>query len=398
MKVLLIDVNCKYSSTGKIVYSLFQNLKEEGHEVAVCYGRGSVINEEGVYKFGLDWETYIHAGISRITGRNGYYSFVSTLRLIKFIAEFKPDIIHIHELHGYFVNIASLITFLKKQKCKIVWTFHCEYMYTGKCGYTYECNRWLNKCGNCPDVKGYPKSLLFDRTKEMLKHKKHYLDEFDFTIVTPSKWLADKTRVSFLGEHEIKVIHNGIDVYGIFRPMDILPDLAKEIPKRSKIILSVAPNIMDSRKGGNYVLKLAEMMREDDAFFVMVGADETKKYSNNVYMIQRTKNQEELARWYSFADCFLICSTMENFPTTCLEALSCGTPVIGFDCGGTAETACEPYGHFCDFGDLNGLRRIIQKHTSSHDFSELVRKYAEDNYDMKIMSNQYIDLYKNLLK
>ena len=143
MKILLIDACCKYGSTGKIVYSLYQCIKQSGHTVAVCYGRGEEINEPNIYKFGLDWETYLHAGLARLTGKNGYYSPLSTKRLINYIEKFKPDVIHIHELHAYFVNIYPLLEYIKKKKIKVVWTFHCEYMYTGRCGYSYECNKWL---------------------------------------------------------------------------------------------------------------------------------------------------------------------------------------------------------------------------------------------------------------
>ena len=156
MRVLLIDVNCKYSSTGQIVYDLFRRLNEDGHDAAVCYGRGELIKETGIYKFGIDWETRIHAALARITGLNGYYSFFSTLRLIKFIEKYKPDVIHIHELHAYFVNIKMLVEYIKKKKIKIVWTFHCEYMYTGKCGHAHDCLRFLEGCGNCPLVRDYP--------------------------------------------------------------------------------------------------------------------------------------------------------------------------------------------------------------------------------------------------
>lgn len=171
-RILLIDVNCKNSSTGKIVYDLYQNLRNDGREAAVCYGRGEKIEEENIFKFGLDWETNIHALCARITGYNGCYSYISTWRLIRFIDEFKPDVIHIHELHAYFVNIRPLLSYIKKKNIKVVWTFHCEYMYTGKCGHAYECTKYQKECGNCPNPKGYPKSLFFDRTREMFQMKK----------------------------------------------------------------------------------------------------------------------------------------------------------------------------------------------------------------------------------
>ncbi len=271
-RVLLIDVNCKGSSTGKIVYDLYTNLRADGRTAAICYGRGENIEEENVYKFGLDWETNIHAGLSRITGYNGYFSYFSTKRLIKYIEKFNPDLIHIHELHAYFVNIKPLIEYIKAKNIPVVWTFHCEYMYTGKCGHAYECKNYQHECGDCPAVKGYPKSLWFDKTRQMFEMKKNLLGNWKFTIVTPSHWLADRVKTSFLKNKDIVVIHNGIDT-NVFHPVDA-SDLKKElkIPGDCKLVLAVAPNIMSESKGGKWVLKLAEKMKNENVFFVLVGA------------------------------------------------------------------------------------------------------------------------------
>lgn len=271
-RVLLIDVNCKFSSTGKIVYNLFKGLKEDGREAAICYGRGDEIHEEGIYKFGLDWETNIHAGLARITGYNGCFSPLSTKRLIAYIEEFQPDVIHIHELHAYFVNIKPLLEYIKKRKIKVVWTFHCEYMYTGKCGYTYDCKKYMSGCDNCPAIKEYPKSILFDKTKQMYLIKKKLLDDMDVEIITPSKWLADRVKLSFLKDKKIRVIHNGIDI-NIFHPMNV-DDLKKQlnISPKDKVVIAIAPDIMIERKGGKQVLKLAKSMIDQSVVFVLVGA------------------------------------------------------------------------------------------------------------------------------
>lgn len=270
-RVLLIDVNCKFSSTGKIVYNLFKGLKEDGREAAICYGRGDEILEDGIYKFGLDWETNIHAGLARITGYNGCFSPISTRRLIAYIEKFKPDVIHIHELHAYFVNIKPLLEYIKKKKIKVVWTFHCEYMYTGKCGYAYDCKKYISGCENCPAIKEYPKSMIFDKTKQMYLKKKQLLEDMDIDIVTPSKWLADRVKLSFLKDKNIQVIHNGIDI-DIFHPMDTV-DLKQQlnISKDEKVVVAIAPDIMIERKGGKQVLQLAKQMSDQKIVFVLVG-------------------------------------------------------------------------------------------------------------------------------
>ncbi len=277
MKILLIDVNCKYSSTGKIVYDLYTNLRKEGHKAAICYGRGKSIKEPGIYKFGLDWETYLHAALSRVTGYNGCFSRFSTKRLIRYIDHFNPDIIHIHELHAYFVDIVPLISYIKKKKIQVVWTIHCEYMYTGKCGHAYDCEKWKTECGNCPYLRDYPKALFADRTKEMFRWKKKLLSDLDMTIVCPSEWLAERVRQSFLKDKRIVVIHNGIDT-SIFHPVEA-DSLREElgIPEGNKVVLSVAPDIMSERKGGKWVLKLAERMEDEKVTFVLVGGVTRRK-------------------------------------------------------------------------------------------------------------------------
>ncbi|MCR4566528.1 MAG: glycosyltransferase [Pseudobutyrivibrio sp.] len=405
MKILLIDVNCKYSSTGKIVYDLYKRLNADGHEARIAYGRGDVIDEPGIYKFGLDWETKIHAALARITGKNGCYSPKSTARLIEYIKEFKPDLIHIHELHAYFVNHEELLRFLKEQQIPIVWTFHCEYMYTGKCGFAYECQGYRSGCGNCPYIREYVSSLKLDRTAKLLAEKKASMEGLNIkSIVTPSKWLADKTKETYLYKYNIQVIHNGIDTDGIFYPRPADPKLRRQygIGEKDKLILAVAPNIMDVRKGGQMVLDLADTMQ--DTQFVLVGADETKRYSNNVQLIARTKDQDELARWYSEADLFIICSKAENFPTTCIEALCCGTPVVGLDECGTKETAPEPYGTFVKVdiaGDadvkyaatLEALKAATSTQLERGLTAEDIRKFAVDSYDNRVMYANYLQIY-----
>ncbi len=398
MKVLLIDVNCKKGSTGKIVYDLYKHLKDDGHEAAVCYGRGEVVKEENIFKFGLDWETNIHAGLARLTGLNGYFSFFSTKRLLKFIKVFKPDVVHIHELHAYFVNLKPLIKYLKKHNIKTVWTFHCEYMYTGKCGHAYECEKWKNKCGNCSALRDYPKSLFLDFTKKMLKDKKKLLSDFSFTIVAPSKWLADRVKQSFLGEKQIVVVHNGIDAENVFYPRN--EEEIKYLKQRyklldKKLVLSVAPNIMSESKGGKTVVEISKSFQDEKVHFVLIGAEENQAIGKNVTLIKRTNNQNELALWYSAANVFLICSKRENFPTTCLEALCCGTPIVGIDAGGTKETAPAPFGTFCSQGDVSGLANSLTAWVEAEKPAKAIRELGYRLYDKKEMYKSYFEIYQD---
>lgn len=398
MKVLLIEVNCKYSSTGEIVYNLYTDLNNNGHIAAVCYGRGPLVTGTNIYKFSSNIEVYAHAFLTRLTGLTGCYSIFATKNLIKFMDEFKPDVVHIHELHAYFVNLAPVINYLKKNNIKTVWTFHCEFMYTGKCGHAFECEEWKNECGKCPQVKEYPSSLLFDFTRKMFKEKKRLFDGFDnLKIVTPSKWLADRVKQSFLGDRDIKVIHNGIDTQNIFYPRAYEHLKVKHNITDEKIVLAVAPYLMKPRKGGRIVIELAKRMQNEKVKFILIGVDDlTKKFDDNVIAMGRTSNQIELAEYYSLADVLVICSKRENFPTTCIEALCCGTLVVGFDAGGTKETAPEGYGSFVEYGDIESLAGVIRalfKGESNLRSKSKCESYGKTNYSKIVMVKKYMQIY-----
>ena len=396
VKILIIDSVCKQGSTGKIVYDLYTECRKDGHEAAICYGRGRKIDEQNIFKFGFDIETYFHALMTRLTGLTGGYSFLSTRRLLKFMDEFKPDVVHIHELHAYFVNIASVINYLKKNNIKSVWTFHCEFMYTGKCGHAFECEGWKDGCGKCPQVREYPSSLSFDFTKQMYNEKKKLFEEFNnLTIVTPSQWLADRVRQSFLGDRDIRVIHNGIDIQNVFHPRSFEHLKEKYNITDEKIVLAVASNLMSPQKGGRKVLELAKGMKNENIKFILIGVEDLKeKFDENVIALGRVENQQELADYYSMADVFVICSKRENFPTTCVEALSCGTPVVGFDTGGTKETAPEGLGCFVKYDDIKALEQsVVQGLDSASKLFNECAEYGKQNYSKQNMYMNYLSLY-----
>lgn len=400
MKILLVNVTCKRGSTGKIVYDIFTEANKCGNEAFICYGRGERINQERIYKFGLDWETYIHAFLTRITGFMGFFSFFSTKRLIKYTKKCKPDVVHIHEMHSYFVNMYEYIAYLKRENIPIVWTFHCDFMFTGKCGYAYECRKYLDNCGECPRVKDYPKSLLFDRSSYMLNLKKKMLREYEkLYIVTPSVWLADRVKESYLGSKEIVVIRNGIDTSN-FQYYDKCDELKNRlgILDTDKVCLAVAPAILSNpRKGGHWIMRLAAMLPEYK--FIMVGAaNENVKHPNNVMIMKRTNDQQELAQYYSIADVFVICSDMENYPTTCLEAQCCGTEICGFDVGGTKETAIENSDNFVEYGDIELLKETIERITKENGETKSKKSFlAKHLLSKEIMAKQYVELYNRVI-
>ena len=397
MKVLLIDVNCKSSSTGQIVYNLYSYLNGCGHDAAVCYGRGELIKEKNIYKFGLDWETYLHALLTRITGYTGCFSFFSTRRLIRFIEQYNPDIVHIHELHAYFVNIKPLLSYLANRNIRVVHTLHCEFSYTGKCGHSVECEKWKTECGKCPHLKDYPATICFDHTKRMHQIKKHAFQSLKIaTYVAPSQWLFNRMKDSFLCHCDIRLIHNSIDTNVFFPRTNAQFRKKNNIDDDTKVVLAVAPGLLsDENKGGKFVLELADRM--NDYLFILIGADEAPYEKGNVRSLGKIYDKEILADYYTTADVFLICSRNENFPTTCIEAVCCGTPVVGFDVGGAKEVATGDLGTFVRYGDLNLLEDAV-KSVIENGCDRLNDQFcmSQKHFSVDRMCNDYMSLYKEL--
>lgn len=399
MKILYLDVVCKQGSTGKIVYDLYAQSRADGHTAAVCYGRGPVVAEENIFKFGLDWETRFHALMTRLTGWTGCFSPVSTRRLIRFMEAFRPDVVHLHELHAYFVNLKPLLRYLAERRIPVVHTLHCEFSYTGKCGHSYQCQRWKTGCGACPHLRDYPKTLWFDRTAAMWAEKKRLFSALDKLVVTvPSQWLAERARESFLGNREICVIHNGIDAGHIFHPQPCERLREKyRIGPGEKVVLAAAPNLMSPQKGGRWVLKLAQEMRQENIRFVLVGvSDLSESFPPNVTAVGLIRDQEELAAHYSLADCFVLCSERETFSMTCAESLCCGTPVAGF-CSGAPETVFPPpAAAFVPFGDLEALTAQVKAQLKAGFSRERLSQESHRRYSVETMYQQALALYDRM--
>ena len=398
MRILIIDVNCKYSSTGNIVYSEYQYLKKKGHDVVVCYGRGPVLHESGIYKFGVDFETVFHAAMARVTGYNGCFSPLSTIRLIKTIDLFKPDVIHIHELHAYFVNINQLIQFIIRSQIPTVMTLHCEYNFTGKCGHANECMRFQDKCGNCPQLHDYPKSVFFDHTTRMIENKRSLFTRLDPFVTVPSKWGEERARLSFFHKMRIGIVHNGIDT-NVFSICDSKERVFSKhgIAKDKKILLGVAPNIMCEEKGGRWMIDIARKL-SPLVHLILIGADETVKNIENVSVIGRIDDQRELAEYYSAADVFLLCSKKETFSMTCAEALACGTPVVGFNAGAPETIFIQPFAYFSEYGKVDLILEKIEYRLSNPIDRSTIRRYAVSEFSQEKMCMEYENIYYSVVK
>lgn len=402
MRVMLLDVNYDYSSTGKIVRDLHLGLESNGHLVSCLYGRGIKTNTINVKKISSIIEVGFHAALTRITGLTGIFSPFATKKLIYEIERFKPDLIHFHELHGYYINIFQIINYVKLNKIPVLWTFHCEFMYTGKCGHALECNRWQDKCGNCPQLKKYPKSLVFDQTSFMLDQKKEIFKNWDqFGIVAPSNWLARRIGYSFLGSKDVKTIYNGIDM-SVFYPRSKKELRIKHGLKTKYVLLAIAPSLLSDDKGGKWILELASRLIHEDITFIMIGVDNPNLISApNIIAHSKIKDLDLIAEFYSLSDFTLLTSRKETFSLVCAESLACGTPIIGFDAGAPSEVAPPGFGCFVKYGNIVKLHHtVMESLTNTSDFmhpSECFT-FVNNNYSKEQMIDRYISEYKDLLK
>lgn len=396
MKILQVNTVCKQGSTGKIAHDLHIMLKKDGHSSLICYGRGKELSDPELKKVSSDPGVYLHALITRVVGITGISSNIATNKLINIIKNYTPDVVHLHNLHGYYVNIYRVMSYLKKNNIKTIWTFHDDFMFTGMCGFSLECENWVTGCGNCPKLKDYPASMIFDFTRKQNNFKKNAFSGFNnLTIVTPSEWLKDSVKRSFLCDKNVCVIHNGINTREVFYPRPYGDLIDKLNIGNKSVLLTVTPNFNDERKGGKYVLQLAEELKEEDIIIVIVGYNgPSVKLPDNVIAVGRTENQEELASYYSMADVFLITSQAETFSMVCVEAMACGTPVVGFDCGAPKEIVPEEFGMFVPYQDIKQLKTaVIKMLEKSGSISRQCAEFAAVEFSIEKMYETYLGLY-----
>lgn len=386
----IVHINTFHNkATGTIMMNIHKRLLKDGIESYAIWGRGrDSQNNTEIYmdnKIGV----YIHGIYTRLTDKTGFASKISTKKLLQKIDKIKPDIIHLHNIHGYYINIDMLFNYIKKNNIKVVWTLHDCWSFTGHCAYfdMVKCEKWKNECNNCPQLNTYPKSIK-DNSKFNYIRKKELFNNLNLTFVTPSQWLASLVKESFLKQYPVKVINNGIDTQ-IFKPRSS-EFREKHNLQGKKIILGVASEWTE-RKGLNDFVKLSNIVTED-VKIVLVGLN--KKQINdmpkNILGITRTNNAVELAQIYSTADIFFNPTYEDNYPTTNLESLSCGTPIFTYKTGGSPECIKDGTSHLTNFEDfsLNYKKYLNEKYEINKD----------TDYSTDRMINEYLKIYYNLLK
>jgi putative colanic acid biosynthesis glycosyltransferase len=401
MKIAQVDVNYNFSSTGKIVADLITGLGDLGHSTVTCFGRGPDFKNDNVHRISSRAEVLLHALGTRFTGLTGGFSPLATRRLIGHLEHFMPDVVHLHDLHGYYINIRPLIEYLKAKRIPTVWTFHSEFMYTGKCGHAFDCEKWKTECNNCPDLKGYPKSWLFDFTTRMFREKQSLFADFEqLHLVAPSEWLANRMRQSIVRDKPIFVIHNGLDI-ATFCRRDTKGLRSSLRLTNEYVVLSVGSDLLSELKGGRWVLELAKRNPNTGMVFVMVGVEQApKQIPDNVRIIPRIFDQNLLAEYYSLANVLLLTSTKETFSMVSAESLACGTPVIGFDSGAPKEVALPGFGEFVPYADLDALESLLFRVKTGEIAlmpSTECAQFARERYSKDAMVKAYESIYRKLM-
>ncbi|MBE6781147.1 MAG: glycosyltransferase [Ruminococcaceae bacterium] len=398
MKVLQINTVCGILSTGRICTDIAEVLEQHGHECKIAYGRMNVPEKYQKYaiKFGNSLTNKIDAGFSRILDNGGLNSKIPTLTLIKKIKDFGPDIIHLHNIHGSYINIKILFKFLKEYNKPVLWTLHDCWTYTGHCAHftLIGCDKWKTRCFKCPRKRAYPKSLFLDRSTRNHKLKKKLFTSLDnVTIITPSQWLADVTKQSYMGKYDIYPIPNGVDLE-VFKPTQ--GDFRKKYGlENKKIILGVA-SAWSKSKGLDEFAALSKELGEDYKVVLVGIRDElAATLPKEVLTLPRTHSVEELAEIYTAADVFLNPSRQETMGLTTVEAMACGTPVVTSNCTAVPEVVDENSGIVCENLEIETIKSAILEVLSKN--YPNTRKRAEQ-YEKQKQYLKYLNQYEKLFK
>ena len=405
MKIL--QINCVYplGSTGKIVHEIHKELLRRSEQSIVCYGRGKYLQEQYIYKTCGELYSKCNNLLSRFTGIMYGGCFFSTRKLIYIILRENPDIVHLHCINGYFVNIYYLITWLKNNHIKVVLTLHAEFMYTANCGHALDCNQWLCGCGHCPRLYDATKSLFIDNTHASWKKMYQAFSGFDqnLVVISVSPWLMERAKKStILRNKRHYVIYNGVDV-NTFRYRSNQSILAKyHIPHGKKICFCPTSYFSfdeNHLKGGYYIYQLAQLMQDDNVLFVVAGHHDKDIYNQkNLLFLEYISDQFDLAALYAISDVTLLTSKRETFSMVCAESLCCGTPVVGFESGGPEQISIPEYSQFVQYSNIEQIIICMNEVFRRKIPHEKISNTAINIYGINKMTSGYIKLYREIME
>lgn len=397
MKILMINSVSGFGSTGSISVDIALELENQGHECFIAFGQISKGYKNG-FKIGTKIENNLHNLGSRLLGKQGYFSKQGTKKLLEFIDDYNPDVIHLHNLHGNYLNLELLFNYLNKVQKPIVWTLHDCWAFTGKCAHYTDvaCDKWKTECNNCPQLQTYPPSVFFDHSKSMHIDKKKWFTSIEnLKIITVSNWLKQQVEMSFLNKYKIQTIYNWVD-HTVFKETldeDFINTYSLEKDKFTIVLVSAAWYETDTK--WKDALKLAALCGTEIQILLIGKVADKMIMPQNIIHIPYLNGQTELAKAYSFADAYVHLSTEDTFGLVIAEALSCGTPAIVYN-----STACpEIVGEGCGFrvekrnikAVYNALMQI--KNGDKKRYSSNSREFVKNNFDSSKNINKIIKLY-----
>lgn len=396
IRVLQVNIVCNSGSTGRIAEEIGCLVIKSGLECYIGYGRGDRPSNSYSIRIGSDFNLYTHGVQSRFFDNHGLASRKATISFVESIKKINPGIIHLHNIHGYYLNYPILFDCLKELDIPIIWTLHDCWPFTGHCAYftAAECDKWKTGCYECPNKKEYPASYFLDNSNRNYQLKKKvFTSNKNIHFVPVSSWLSELLDDSFFSDYPKTIIHNGVDL-DIFKPIKSISSKSSQF-----IVLGVA-SVWDKRKGLDDFIKLRQILDSHYSIIVVgVSKKQMKSIPDGIVGIERTENIQQLAELYSKADVFLNPTYEDNFPTTNIEALACGTPVITYNTGGSPEAVTTETGFVVEQGNIQGLVDCINivKDKGKDHYAAACRERAVKHFNKDDRYQEYIDLYKSLL-
>jgi len=402
MRVAILNM-LPNGSTGKIMLQTAQVARKHGWEARTycaipfsVYGKPKPFSAPDHHTWGGFYENMFHYYAGSILGRNGCYSAHGTRKLVKELKAFQPDVLHLHNLHSFCIHFPTLFSYIKKYNVTTIWTLHDCWTFTGNCPHfdMFGCDKWKTGCHHCQQKVSYPKSMI-DNSKTMYRLKKKWFTGVEnMTLVTPSQWLAELTRDSFLQDYPVKVIPNGIDL-SIFKPVE--SDFRQRYNCQDKTLLLGVSFGWDKRKGLDVFLALAKEL-PDNYRIVLVGTNEAldKQLPENIISIHRTDNQTQLAEIYSAVDLFVNPTREDTLPTVNIESLACGTPVVTFRTGGSPEIIDETCGAVVNKDDIQAMKEQILRICREKPYASADCQKRAESFEMYARFGQYVKLYEEV--
>lgn len=399
--VVQINSVINKGSTGKICQEIGELTENNGWKHYIAYGRDSNQTDLTSYRVGNKLDNYSHAAKSILFDAQGLGSRQATINLCKWLDQVSPNVIHLHNLHGHYLNYPYLFRYLKQSNVPVLWTLHDCWSFTGHCTYysDIECVKWKTKCYECPKRANYPKSLFLDFSTRNFEMKKGlFLGIKNLKLITVSNWLRQEVKQSFLGDQEIVTIHNGVDT-SIFHPGYDVSVLDEKYGLKGKFVAVAAATAWSPTKGFSDYVSLSGLLKSNEVL-VLIGLDEKTiaQLPPNMIGVRRTESQQELARWYNRADVVLNLSTQETFGMTTVEGFACGTPAIVYNSTASPELINEKVGYVLEPGDVCAVYTKIRELRLKNDsLGYDCVKHANENFNSDKQYSKYISIYESLL-